>query len=196
MQNNSCRQLFFDLFQMLKWRTKQEQSQTCLSYALQGGIRRSQMTEQREQNPSLLEFCRIATNSTKSNGGTKGQWDKGTFVFSIFQFGQKRPIKIIIYIINIIRPFAVLPHSFLTMQNHLSQCPNVPMSQCPIVPFFLSYPLFLLNRLRGKPFNHIQVLRGTMGQRDIWKLYQYIKCKAWKWKNKLNSPSTWLWWVG
>ena len=141
MQNNSCRQLFFDLFQMLKWRTKQEQSQTCLSYALQGGIRRSQMTEQREQNPSLLEFCRIAT---KSNGGTKGQWDKGTFVFSIFQFGQKRPIKIIIYIINIYinniynnsykticRPTTLIPDNakpFVPM----SQCPNVPLSHCPI----------------------------------------------------------------
>ena len=139
MRNNSCRQLLFDLFQMLKWRTKQEQSQTCLSYALQGGIRWSQMTEQREQNPSLLEFCRIATNSTKSNGGTKGQWDKGTFVFSIFQFGQKRPIKIIIYIINIYinniynnsyknicRPTTLIPDNAKTI------CPNVPLSQCPI----------------------------------------------------------------
>ena len=60
------------------------------------------MTEQREQNPSLLEFCRVATKFDEvSNDGTKGHWDKGTFVFLIFQFGQKRPIKIIIYIINI-----------------------------------------------------------------------------------------------
>jgi len=115
MRNNSCRQLLFDLFQMLKWRTKQEQSQTCLSYALQGGIRRIQ------------------------NGGTKGQWDKGTFVFSIFQFGQKRPIKIIIYIINIYinniynnsyknicRPTTLISDNAKTI------CPNVPMSQCPI----------------------------------------------------------------
>ena len=36
-----------------------------------------------------------------SNDGTKGQWDKGTFVFLIFHLGQKLPIKIIIYIINI-----------------------------------------------------------------------------------------------
>ena len=28
-------------------------------------------------------------NSTKSNGGTKGQWDKGTFVFSIFSIRTK-----------------------------------------------------------------------------------------------------------
>ena len=33
--------------------------------------------------------------------GTKGHWDKGTFVFLIFHLGQKLPIKIIIYIINI-----------------------------------------------------------------------------------------------
>ena len=75
-----------------------------------------------------------------SNDGTKGQWDKGTFVFSIFQFGQKRPIKIIIYIINIYinniynnsykticRPTTLIPDNAKTI------CPNVPMSQCPIL---------------------------------------------------------------
>ena len=48
------------------------------------------------------------------------------------------------------------------MYSFLVRCPNVPMSQCPII--FLT--LVLLNRLRGKPFNHIQVFGGTMGQWD------------------------------
>jgi len=83
--------------------------------------------------------------------GTKGHWDKGTFVFLIFHLGQKLPIKIIIYIINIYinniynnsqRPFADLPHSYQTMQN-----PFVPMSLCPIVPCF-----FALNSINNVIF--------------------------------------------
>ena len=144
MRNNSCRQLLFDLFQMLKWRTKQEQSQTCLSYALQGGIRRSQMTEQREQNSSLLEFCRIATIRQSQMVGQRDNGTKGHLCFRFFNSDKNGLLKLlyilliyilIIYIIIHIRPFIVLPHSFLTMQK-----PFVPMSQCPNVPFFLYYP--------------------------------------------------------
>jgi len=74
-----------------------------------------------------------------SNDGTKGHWDKGTFVFLIFHLGQKLPIKIIIYIINIYinniynnsykticRPTTLIPDNAKTI------CPNVPLSQCPI----------------------------------------------------------------
>ena len=112
MRNNSCRQLLFDLFQMLKWRTKQEQSQTCLSYALQGGIRRSQMTGQRD-NGTKGHLCFRFFNSDK-NGLLKL-----LYILLIYI--------LIIYIIIHIRTFVVLPHSFLTMQK-----PFVPMSQCPI----------------------------------------------------------------
>ena len=48
------------------------------------------------------------------------------------------------------------------MQKNI--CPNVPLSQCPII--FLT--LVLLNRLRGKPFNHIQGLRGDNGTLGHW----------------------------
>ncbi len=99
------------------------------------------MTNEAGAEPNLFELCLARRNSTKSNDGTKGQWDKGTFVFSIFQFGQKRPIKIIIYIINIYinniynnsyknicRPTTLIPDNAKTI------CPNVPMSH-----FFLYY---------------------------------------------------------
>ena len=74
-----------------------------------------------------------------SNDGTKGHWDKGTFVFLIFHLGQKLPIKIIIYIINIYinniynnsyknicRPTTLIP------DNAKPICPNVPLSHCPM----------------------------------------------------------------
>ena len=79
--------------------------------------------------------------------GTKGHWDKGTFVFLIFHLGQKLPIKIIIYIINIYinniynnsqktiyRPTTLTPDN---AKKHLSQCPNVPMSHYLLNPCFV-----------------------------------------------------------
>ena len=78
-----------------------------------------------------------------------GHWDKGTFVFSIFQFGQKRSIKIIIYIINIYIN-NIYNNSYKTICRPTTLIPDnakpfVPMSQCPIVPFFLYYPRKKLN---------------------------------------------------
>ena len=123
--------------------------------------------------------------------GQRDNGTKGHLCFRFFNSDKNGLLKLlyilliyilIIYIIIHIRPFAVLPHSFLTMQK-----PFVPMSHCPIVPFFLSYPLFLLNRLRGKPFNHIQVLRGTMGQRDKGTFENYTSISNVKRGNEKTS---------
>ena len=135
MQNNSCRQLFSFLFQMLKWRTKQEQSQTCLSYALQGGIRRSQMTEQREQNPSLLEFCRIATIRQSQMVGQRDNGTKGHLCFRFFNSDKNGLLKLLyillIYINNIYNNFN---RPFLSeLKNRKHKCPFVPLSLCPTI---------------------------------------------------------------
>ena len=71
--------------------------------------------------------------------GQRDNGTKGHLCFRFFNSDKNGLLKLlyilliyilIIYIIIHIRPFVVLPHSFLTMQK-----PFVPMSQCPNVPF-------------------------------------------------------------